>query len=68
MNTKEQKLLDWLGRVEGNMLLESQVVGSGLSAALNELLLAGKVTIEPHPTVREGGSRVPAAAVVLVKP
>ena len=51
MSPKEKKLLDWLRRSEGGMLLESQVVGSGLSKALNELLLKQLVDLRPHPTV-----------------
>jgi hypothetical protein len=64
MNAKEQKLMDWLARSETGVLLESQVVSSGLNAALNSLLMAGKVTMMEHPTVRER-SGIPAAAVAL---
>jgi len=65
--TKQQvKLLHWLGRVDGGILLESQIVGSGLSSALDGLLRAGKVDLTSHPTVRNGTA--PAAAVVLLKP
>jgi hypothetical protein len=63
--TKKQRLLEWLGRVESRTLLESQVVASGMSAALNDLLLEGKVTLIAHPTVKERGG-APAAAVCLV--
>jgi hypothetical protein len=56
---KENKLLEWLGR--SSPLLESQVVGSGMSKALNALLLHGYADMEAHPTVKEG--RAPAAAV-----
>jgi len=70
MNLKEKRLLDWLESVEGNMLLESQVIGSGLGKALHELLLQGKVDIVAHPTVRErsagtGVPPAPASAVIL---
>lgn len=64
MNAKEKRLLEWLQSVQGGTLLESQVVGSGLSGALNSLLLAGKVDMAEHPTVRER-SGIPAAAVML---
>lgn len=63
MTAKQRKLLEWLGRVDGNILLETQVVGSGLDRALNELLRAGKVEMTAHPTVKDG--KAPAAAVVL---
>ena len=49
------------------MLLESQIVGSGLSAALNELLLTGDADMVGHPTVKSRGG-APAAAVVLTTP
>jgi hypothetical protein len=61
MMMKHKKLLEWLGRT--GMLLESQITGSGMSKALNDLLLEGKVDIVPHPTVKDG--KAPAAAVVL---
>jgi hypothetical protein len=61
MTMRHKKLLEWLGRT--GMLLESQIVGSGMSKALNDLLLEGKVDIVPHPTVKDG--KAPAAAVVL---
>lgn len=71
MSAKEQKLLEWLGRVEGGMLLESQVTSSGMSRALNDLILKGLVTLVEHPTVRERtslpGVVVPATAVVLIR-
>lgn len=61
LNRSERKLLEWCSRT---LVLESQVVTSGLSRALNELLLKGAVRMVDHPTVREGASRmVPAAAV-----
>lgn len=58
--TKEQRLLEWLNNVP--VLLETQVVGSGLNAALNKLLRMGKVEMCAHPTVKER-SGAPAAAV-----
>ena len=64
MNAKEKRLLEWLQTTPSGTLLESQVVGSGLSGALNSLLLAGKVDMAEHPTVRER-SGIPASAVVL---
>ena len=61
LSRSERKLLEWCSRT---LVLESQVVASGLSRALNELLLKGAVRMVDHPTVREGKSRlVPAAAV-----
>ena len=53
-----QKLLGWLSRHEG--LLESQIVASGLSKALNEAILRGWADITDI-GVRER-SGVPAAA------
>lgn len=64
--TKTDKLLDCLRSVPSGMLLESQVTGSGLSKALNDLLVAGKVDLTAHPTVRDGAA--PACAVVLKEP
>jgi hypothetical protein len=46
-------------------LLESQIVGSGLNAALNELLRCGWARIEPHATVKDRGV-YPAATVFPV--
>ena len=66
MSPKAKKLLDWLARAEGGRLLESQITGSGLSRALDELLLACLVDMEGHPTVKERNG-VPAASVVLKK-
>jgi hypothetical protein len=66
MNAKEQKLLEWLRRSQDGMLLESQVVASGMSRTINDLILKGLVTIDAHPSVFERTSPpVPAAAVVL---
>jgi hypothetical protein len=63
---KEKKLYEWVQRT--GTLLESQVVASGLSKALNELILRRLVTIDAHPTVMERTDPpVPAAAVVLLK-
>ena len=59
--SKKQKLLDWVAR--SGPLLESQVVGSGLNAALNECLREGSLTIIAHPTVKDGNA--PAAGVAL---
>ena len=61
MSPKAKRLLEWVERT--GSVLESQVVGSGMSAALNELLLLKKVDMAPHPTVREKGG-APAAAIV----
>lgn len=60
--SKKEKLLDWVTR--SGPLLESQIVGSGMSKALNDLLMERKVTMIPHPTVNDRGG-VPAAAVAL---
>ncbi|CAH1689080.1 conserved hypothetical protein [Hyphomicrobiales bacterium] len=61
LTRSERKLLEWCART---LVLESQVAASGLSRALNELLLKKAVRMVDHPTVREGKSRlVPAAAV-----
>lgn len=61
LSRSERKLLEWCSRT---LVLESQVTASGLSRALNELLLKGAVRMVDHPTVREGKSRlVPATAV-----
>jgi hypothetical protein len=67
MNRKTLRLYAWLKSVEGNMLLETQVTSSGLSKALDELLLAGVVTLVAHPTVTAMGpaGRYPVTAVVL---
>jgi len=63
---KPRKLLEWLQRSEGGILLESQVVASGMSRAIDELILARLVTMEAHPTVLERTEpSIPAAAVVL---
>jgi hypothetical protein len=52
-------------------LLESQVIGSGLSAALDELVRGGFVTLDGHPTVRTRGAGgapgIPATAVFLLE-
>ena len=61
MNAKERKLLEWANNQES--ILEIQVTGSGLSKALNELLILGYVTITAHPTVKN--AQTPAAAVVI---
>lgn len=61
LSRSERRLLEWCSRT---LVLESQVTASGLSRALNELLLKGAVRMVDHPTVREGKSRlVPATAV-----
>ena len=60
---KKQKLLEWVERAE--ILTEAQIVGSGMSRTLDELLLEGKLDIIPHPTVREGNA--PAAGIILRK-
>jgi hypothetical protein len=67
LTTKEQKLIDWLARSETGMLLETQCVSSGFSKTINELLLKGLVTLEPHPTVKERTDPpVPATAVAIL--
>lgn len=60
---KHAKLLVWIERSELGMILESQIVGSGMSKTLNDLLIARKVDIVAHPTVRDGNA--PATAVIL---
>lgn len=63
---KARKLLEWLKRVDGGTLLESQVVASGMSRAIDELILARLVTLDAHPTVKERTTPpIPATAVVL---
>jgi hypothetical protein len=64
MTPKEAKLLEWVKRVPTGVL-ESQIVGSGLSKALDGLVRAGLVDIVGHPTVKDRGSNAPAAAVVV---
>jgi hypothetical protein len=64
MKPKVRKLVEWLART--SPLLESQVVASGLSRALNEALLDGLATMGEHPTVKER-SGVPAAAVWITE-
>ena len=59
--TKKDRLLDWVTR--SGPLLESQVVGSGMSKELNALILEGKLVMIAHPTVKDGGA--PAAGVAL---
>jgi hypothetical protein len=59
---KRQKLIDWLGGVD--CLLESQVIGSGLSSTLNALLREGVAEIVEHPTVKDRAG-YPVAAVRL---
>lgn len=63
MNARETKLLLWLQRK--SPLLESQIVGSGLSAALNSSLMSGWADMIPHPSVREHGA--PAAGVIITE-
>lgn len=50
MKPKTRKLMEWLARNE--MLLESQIVGSGLSKALDDALVQGWAEITAHPTVQ----------------
>jgi hypothetical protein len=61
MNPKVRKLLAWLER--SSPLLESQIVGSGLSGALNDALRDGLADMGAHPTVQERST--PAAAVFI---
>jgi hypothetical protein len=64
MTPKEQKLYDWVKRT--GMVLEKQVVGSGLDHQLNSLLRSGHLDIVAHPTVlAHRDPPAPAAAVVL---
>jgi hypothetical protein len=56
MTPKEEKLLEWIKNTPSGMVLESQIVGSGLSKALNELLLKGLVELDAHPTVKDGNA------------
>lgn len=67
MTRKAKRLLEWLERAPGGVLLESQVVGSGLSNALNELIRAGLARCDAHPTVTEGAPACPACGVFLVR-
>jgi hypothetical protein len=65
LGAKARKLLEWLLRTDG-MLLESQVVASGMSRAIDDLILARLVTLEAHPTVKERTTPpIPATAIVL---
>jgi hypothetical protein len=50
MKPRVRKLLEWLDRSEP--LLESQVVGAGLSNALNTALLDGLADMGAHPRSR----------------
>lgn len=61
MKSKTRKLMEWLAT--NDMLLESQIVGSGLSSALNDALAQGWVELTAHPTVKDGKS--PAAAAFI---
>jgi hypothetical protein len=61
MDKKLNRLLNWLADKEH--VLESQIVASGLNAALNQALTKGLADMTAHPTVRERG--VPAAAVLI---
>jgi hypothetical protein len=60
MKLTTRKLLEWLGRT--SPLLETQIVASGSSGALNEALRYRLVDMRAHPTVRERGG-APASAV-----
>lgn len=66
LTKKQARLLDWLA---SGMLLESQIVGSGLARALNECLIHGLVDMVAHPTVKERGTHrdPPAAAVTITE-
>ena len=63
--TKTDRLAEWLD--SAGMLMESQIVGSGLSSALNELLRTGRADMTAHPTVKDRNG-VPVAAVVPRNP
>lgn len=60
MKPKTRKLLEWL---DSSQKLESQIVASGLSGALNDALAEGWCDMTGHPTVRERG--VPAAVAFI---
>jgi hypothetical protein len=51
MKLRTRKLLEWLDRT--SPLLETQIVASGSSGALNEALRYRLVDMGAHPTVRE---------------
>lgn len=59
---KLQKLVAWVARTPGGVL-ESQIVGSGMSSTLNKALRAGLVDMTAHATVRDP-SGAPAATVI----
>ncbi len=61
MKPKTRKLMEWLAR--NDMLLESQIVGSGLSKALDDALVQGWAEITAHPTVKDG--KIPATAAFI---
>jgi hypothetical protein len=56
-----RKLLQWLD--QASPLLESQVVESGLSRALDKALMRGFAEMGAHPTARERD--MPAASVSI---
>jgi hypothetical protein len=62
LSPRARKLLERVQRLGSNGLLEAQIVASGDSKVLDELLRAGLVDMIAHPTVRAG--KAPAAAVI----
>lgn len=50
--SKKERLLEWVAKVPDGVL-ESQIVASGMSRTLDELLLDCKVDMKPHPTVKD---------------
>jgi hypothetical protein len=64
MKPKVRKLIEWLART--SPLLESQIIGSGLSGALNDALRDRLADMGAHPTVKERGG-APAAAVWITE-
>jgi hypothetical protein len=65
MGKPSKKVLRLLEFLSGGPKLESQVVGSGLSAALNDALLAGWCDMQPSATVKEGDGRYPATECTI---
>jgi hypothetical protein len=60
MTPKERRLLEWLLR---SSVLESQIVASGLSAALNSLLRSGFADIIADHSVKDKGVLVASAVI-----
>jgi hypothetical protein len=64
MMSGEKRLLEWLARA--SPVLESQIVSSGLSNALNGLLATGWADMIAHETVKDRDG-APAAAVIITE-